>query len=423
MINFPIHRFTPQLLHFRLYLIQMVNDTFGLSKSMASELESRFGNSSPETINTLDQETIEELLDVDGSIPYFFYVFSSSPDIQHPLLQALNEEYFQTSNPLLYELPTLYTGIEQVTFDRDGLIIVSSYMNQIFSLYRSDGTFLLGPCHDLDLGAQGRILSRSSANSTWEHHIFDGIELTLIKRSRDLTWEDDFPYLSRRDSIPQMFSTAAEYEEYYPSLHPNNNDEVASLLKENPNAWRVLKEFYRNDKDLAMLAVQSNKLAFTFLSKLLQNDRSFALNLLSELKEPGHLYNYLPPALQNEKDIIMLCYKEHPNALFHLEEIDDKEILRNVFQNELNWGAGKYLKLATPAIRGDKLFLLELATYSADLLNFVTPELAADEAFVQQVRTLYEEAEKERSRRFWGDEPPKLFRSDLSEEDLEDLPF
>jgi hypothetical protein len=410
MINLPIHRFTPQLIHLRLYLIQLVNDRFGLSESMADKLVSGFGSSSPESINTLDQATIENLLD--GFIPEYFYVFSFSPDIQHPLLQALNEECFQSSNPLLYELPKLYTGIEQVSFDLDGLIIVNWYMAQIYSLHRSDGTLLLGPCHDLDLGAEGHILSRSSADPVWEHHIFDGIRVTRIKQSGDVLWEDDFPYLSGRDSIPQMFSTAAEYAECYPTLHPNSNDEVASLLNVNQNAWRVLKQFYKNDNNLAIKAVQSNKLAFTFLSISLQNDRTFVLNLLRELEEPGHLYSYLPLALQNENDIIILCYNEHPNALLHLKEIDDEEILRNVFQNESYYRKGKFLKLATPAIRGDIPFLLELAAYSDDILDFVTPELAADEAFVQQVKTIYQEAESERNRIIWGGDIPNL-----------DLPF
>ena len=296
-------------------------------------------------------------------------------------------------------------------------------MNQIYSLYRSDGTFLLGPCHDLELGAKGYILSRSSSDSVWEHHIFDGIGLTLIKRSGHLTWEDVFPYLSTRDSIPQMFTIPEEYVEFYPSLHGVNHDEVASLFNINPNAWRVLKEFYRSDKNLAILAIQSNKLAFTFLSNSLQNDRFFVLELLRELKEPGYLYSYLSSDLQKDKDVILLCYKECPEALVRLGVIDDKEILRHVFQNELNYSPEKYLELATPAIRGDKPFLLELAPYSAGLINFVNSELTKDAVFVQQVKTLYEEAEKERSRQLWGDKPHDLFSSKLSNEELDDLPF
>jgi hypothetical protein len=295
-------------------------------------------------------------------------------------------------------------------------------MNQIYSLYQADGTFLLGPCHDLDFGANGHLLSRGSEDPIWERHVFDGYGLTLIKCSGHLTWEDNFPYLSKRDSITQMFNTTAEYAEYYPSLHPANHNEVASLLNKNPNAWRVLKEFYQKDENLAILAVQSNKLAFTFLSNSLQNNKSFILHLLSELKEPGYLYSYLPSDLQKDKDIIMLCYIEWPDALFRLGEIDDKEILRHVFQNELIYYPEEYLELATSAIRGDKSFLLELAPYNAGLLNFVTPGLAADEAFVQQIKTLYEEAEKERRRQLWGDNPPKWDTSDLPE-DPNDLPF
>lgn len=421
MIDFPIHRFTPQLIHLRLYIIQILNDTFGLSESMADKLESRFGNSSPETINVLDYETIEGLLD--GFVPDFFYVFSTSVNIQHPLLKNLNEKDLLSSNPFLSELPILYTGIEQVTFDRDGLIVLSLYMSQIYSLFRSDGTFLLGPCHDLNLGARGKILSRSSLDMIWEHHIFDGIGLTLIKQSGHLTWEDDFPYITNRDSIPQMYITTSEYQECYPSLYIENPDEVASSLKENPNAWRVLKEFYRKDKKLAAIAVQSNKLAFTFLSNSLQKDRSFVLDLLSELKEPGYLFSYLPTDLINDKEIIILCYKEWPDALFHLEVIEDKEILRDVFKNYLSYEPEKYLKLTTPSICNDKPFLLELAHYSDGILNFVNPELAADDEFIKQVKNTFEEAENLRKRQLWGNDLPNLLKSDISNEELDNLPF
>jgi hypothetical protein len=378
----------------------MSNDNFELSESLNDELATRFGNYTPETIASLKRESIDDILN--GYIPEFFYVFSNTSDKKIKLLNSLGKDDLVSTNSLIYDLPKLFTDIEQVAFIGDGLVVLSSYMNQIYYLYKSDGTFLLGPCHDLELGAKGKILSRNSSDLIWEYHSFDGSLLKIEKQSGELIPENHFPFISNRDSIPQMHYTLDEYLERYPPLHPINNNEVEVMLKENPNAWRVLTKFYQCDINLAKLAVNSNSLAFTFLSTSLQNNRSFVLNFLSEKEKLCDLYRFLPSDLKKDKEIIMLIYKECPSALLNLELIENKDILRYVFKTELNNSPEKYLKIATPTILNDKSFLLELAPYSSELLNFINPVLLKDTRFVQRVKNLYELAEIERNRQLWG---------------------
>jgi hypothetical protein len=297
MINFPIHRFTPRLIDLRLYVYQMANDTFGLSESLCEQLEDTFGSSSLETIDALGIDDIRELLD--EYVPVYLFVWSSAPDVQHEQLQQLPENQLLSELVEIDQLPILYTGIEQVSFDRDGLIVLSSYMSQIYTLFRADGTELLGPCHDLDLGMQGRVLSRSSSDIIWELYIFDGIQLNLLKQTGPLSWEDRFPHLSNRDRIPQMFEDQNSYKEFYPDLHPENAAHAAALLSENPYAWLVLKDQYKDDAWLAFEAVKANVLAFTFLSARLREDETFIQSLLPVIDQPSLLLFYLSPELQS----------------------------------------------------------------------------------------------------------------------------
>ena len=296
MINFPIHRFTPRLIDLRLYVYQMANDTFGLSEFLCEKMEARFGSSSVETMDALGIEDIRELLD--DYVPAYLFVCSSAPDVQHVQLQQLKENQLLSELEEIDELPVMYTDIEQVSFDRDGLIVLSSYMSQIYTLFRADGTELLGPCHDLDLGMQGRVLSRSSSDIIWELYIFDGIQLNLLKQTGPLSWDDRFPYLSNRDIIPQMVEDQNSYKEFYPELHVENKAQVAALLSANPHVWRVLKDHYKDDALLAIEAVKSNVLAFTFLSARLREDETFIQSLLPVLEHPSGLLFYLSPELQ-----------------------------------------------------------------------------------------------------------------------------
>ena len=96
-----------------------------------------------------------------------------------------------------------------------------------------------------------------------------------------------------------MFEDQNSYKEFYPDLHPENAAHAAALLSENPYAWLVLKDQYKDDAWLAFEAVKANVLAFTFLSARLREDETFIQSLLPVIDQPSLLLFYLSPELQS----------------------------------------------------------------------------------------------------------------------------
>jgi hypothetical protein len=402
MIDFPIHRFQPRLIDLRLYAYQMASDTFGLSDDVCDLIREKCGEVSVEAIDALDREGLHEVLE--DRMPDTLFVFSTHAAEQHPLLRDLAPEHRLVD--LLNQagsregLPVLYTGIQQVSFDRDGMVVMISYLNQIYTLCRPDGRPLTGRCHDLDIGMQGRVLSRSSADPVWEYHLFDGYLMNEMDNT-SLAMEWEFPHIGDRDLIPQMFDDTEAYQRHYPHLDPRDAEATVLYLQNDPHAWRVLGDRYRDDPELAMEAVNSNLVAYTKLSRRLREDREFTLRLLDSLEEPGRLYPYLNDDWQRDREIVMKCYVQCQGALRRIGVIQDREIFRTLFREALRFDTANYLDLADESIRADRDFILELAAYDWQVILHSIPENYTDIQFVEQVVARYQKAEAERRPSGW----------------------
>ena len=408
MIDIPIHRYRPRLIDLRLYVYQMASDRFGLSDDMGDLIRERCGEFSVRAIDGLNEDGLREMLG--DRIPDSLFVFSTSAKEQHPLLKDLDSGHALAD--LLRkadsggELPVLYTGIKQASFDRDGMVVMISYLDQIYTLCRRDGKPLTGRCHDLDIGMQGRVLSRSSADPVWEYHLYDGYLMNALETGMpDMEWE--FPDIRDRDLIPQMFDEPTEFEQHYPDIQPLDREGTVLFLQNDPHAWRVLGKYYQDEPELAIAAVSSNLVAYTKLSRRLRDDRDFTLSLLDQLEEPGRLYPYLKDALQRDREIVDKCYLYCPGALRRIGVIQDREIFRKLFREALRFDSSSYLELADESIRADRDFILELASYDWGVILHSTPENYTDIHFVEQVVSVYLAAEAERRPSGWeGDDLP-----------------
>lgn len=402
MIEFPIHRFQPRLIDLRLYAYQMASDTFGLSDDVCDLIREKCGEVSVQAIDALDREGLHQVLE--DRMPETLFVFSTHASEQHPLLRDL--EPVASLADLLRkagsdeDLPILYTGIQQVSFDRDGMVVMISYLDQIYTLCRRDGKPLTGRCHDLDIGMQGRVLSRSSSDPIWEYHLYDGYLMNELDiTSVAMEWE--FPFIGDRDLIPQMFDDNGEYEQHYPVVNPRDAEATVFYLQNDTHAWRVLADRYRDDPDLAIEAVSANPVAYTNLSRRLREDREFTLRLLDRLEEPGRLYPYFIDDWQRDREIVMKCYLQCPGALRRIGVIQDREIFRNLFRDGLRFDTASYLDLADVSIRANRDFILELAGYDWQVILHTTPENYTDIHFVEQVVAGHLRAEAERRPNGW----------------------
>lgn len=203
-------------------------------------------------------------------------------------------------------LPVLYTGLYQVSFENDGLLIMEKYKTQIYNCCLPSGESLLGDCHDCELGYNGLILYRGSSDSDIcdELLIWNGAELEEHQTFWPTERPDVFPSLGSRDLIPEMLTESEHIIDYYPELEYESVEDVCQLLANFSGSFRVLVNEYSNNQELALVAVQSNILAFTFLSEDLRQNISFIKRLFEHLTEPFELYNYLDEEIRKDRQII-----------------------------------------------------------------------------------------------------------------------
>ena len=107
------------------------------------------------------------------------------------------------------EFPEMFTDIKEMSYDM-GLLVLSLYGQQHYVLYGFSGELLHGPCHDLNLLANGKFISRFlpdiepqgfclyQIDEKKEH--LDGFEITLIKNYGDMPSEPIFDsYFAREE--------------------------------------------------------------------------------------------------------------------------------------------------------------------------------------------------------------------------------
>lgn len=414
MKKLPIIKFSPQLIHLRIYLYQLLEESFGLSEGIRDELINNFGGDSPEIIDALTTEDLTLALTWDY-FPESLFVFKeefnnlpaiitdiSSNDSLCCLLDkcSLNE----------VDLPVLYTGINQVSFENDGLLVMEKYKSQIYNCCLPSGKDLLGNCHDCELGYNGLIYYRGSSDSDIYYVLskWNGTELEEFGTFWPTESPDVFPSLGSRDLIPEMLTESEHIIDYYPEVEYESVEDLYQLLANFSGSFRVLVHEYSNNQELALAAVQSNILAFTFLSEDLRQNISFIKRLFGHFPEPFELYNYLDEDVRKDREIISYVYRKYPRSLEHLDLIEDGQMIVNLF-NDGFYDAGKYINLLSNTLKNDHEFLLNLAKINWRKLLEHSPELYTNKEFVKKlINVVSENIESEKRQMVSKENKPSL---------------
>ena len=287
MIKFPLVKRVPTLNDLKRYLYQAIHSDLGLADQLSKVMDQEHGGHDAVTIGGLSDVEIRRVLQEPGLVgdllPEIIHEFVTDTEgVEGPSLLGIAAG---NGTPL-------YTGIMGISFDEGGLVVMQSFCSQVYSLHDTSGNDLVGNCHDLELGADGQVLIRSSdPNGIWSWMVIeDGILRERDLSGTDLTI-DDFPSIHGRDMVPPMLDAPAEIHSYYPSVMIEQREDVVAALRHDANAFRVLRAHYRNDEELATHAVRSNSVAFSLLSEELRNDEPFLLRLAGSV--PGLELHYL----------------------------------------------------------------------------------------------------------------------------------
>jgi hypothetical protein len=313
--------------------------------------------------------------------------------------------YFDDGNCIeesheIKDFPILFTGLKQTTFELGGLFVLEKYNHQHYELYDFYGNSLLGaPCHDLDLLANGKFVSRLLPGlapqgfclyqaSFKKEHVDDSqsqVEVSFIKNYGDLPsgsmhvlhigGRDEFdPERVCDDQFSQITSKVAAIK----MLNKCGNKEVTSMS---------MRPWYVQDAEVAILAIKKNPLAYTLLDeKIRKNERVIQALLQSACDVNSYIVEYkINPAdylpietiggLIKHSKINMNCLpgdlQKNP-TLLHIAAEHDKYFL-------------KFTELLAPQLLSDKELMLLAARNEADIFNRVSSEMLEDRQWVSSV--------------------------------------
>lgn len=146
-----------------------------------------------------------------------------------------------------------------------------------------------------------------------------------------------------------------EYLDKIKNLQKFNNDNIVSILKKDGLQLEYANNQIQDNKEIALIAINSNPYAFKFVSKRLKNDKDFVLQVL---QKDGELYCYVGEECAKDLEVIKSAIY---NTNYHYDIIekiiddgnndiicDNKEIVKMIVSS-----TGSYLENASEKLRDD----------------------------------------------------------------------
>lgn len=295
----------------RAYLFQALNSTFGFVEELENNeilIE--------KSINDLTIEDMIIIFDDSQIINFDFYYFSDN------LTEFDSIEY--------ESFPKLFTNLVEVSFDNGGLVVLECFFNQIYELYTATGKFIEGPCHDLNLLADGNYISRSSNNrhGGWELNQYDPKNQVVktIVRYGDLELpSESLQMIYNRDqiNIPNESTNKTESARIENFNTPVNKLEAKEIINNHETNWICSPElacYYWNDKELAIEAIHKDILAYTLLTDELKMNTEVAKALINN---ENNGIPYVKNELLNNQEIIQAITKQKSKASFSNQNQED----------------------------------------------------------------------------------------------------
>lgn len=389
MIDFPLISIAPTPNVLKAYLYQIINSFFGFSQDLIEDIvrlkaELNVNDVNTWHLNTFSDEELETILSTHDLIPSRFFYFLQQGEMMNIAQQQITLVHEETD---YRDYPELFTDIHQVSFDKNGLIVMELFNQQVYKLFNHMGEELISYCSDLLLGVGGGVLCRFSDNVMWQLVSYNGhiLEWNTSEMFGPIDDPADFPDLKDRDQIPQM----SNFDENYLLIARENqtieHDRLLELLAENKQNYRYLSAHYANDLALAEEAVKKNKLAFTLLSNELQHHEEFIDRLLSNTLIDKKLYNYLPLEFKQNESFVLKCIESNPDIIKKLQPIHSKDVLLNAIEMD----SGRVLQYASTELKADEDCIKMAMRKNWHTIRYMSVELLKNEEFFTSLLNWY----------------------------------
>mmetsp|Transcript_7544 Transcript_7544/g.16624 ORF Transcript_7544/g.16624 Transcript_7544/m.16624 type:complete len:336 (-) Transcript_7544:8-1015(-) len=140
---------------------------------------------------------------------------------------------------------------------------------------------------------------------------------------------------------------------------------------------------FQDDRDIVLAAVRQDWRAIEFASERLQHDRHIMLEAVSQ-RWGGEALQYAPSHLRGDRDLAATAVKQDGQALQYVSDMlrADREIVLAAITHH-----GSAMEHASLELRGDRDLVRAAVQLPAGFpaLEFISPELQADEDFLQEV--------------------------------------
>ncbi len=375
MIEFSIVRTKPSLKILRAYLYQLINSDFVLAQEIIKILKNKhkfYGNNCKSwNLKLLKISDLKNLLQQTGVLPREFFYFESNS-----FSKIENLEDFRI-------FPEIYSKVQEVSFDKGGLIVMQFFNCQIYKLFDNKGKEITDYCHDLELGINGKVLLRyvNDTSGYWRLYKFTGKGFNKFEKFfSSFDSPSDFPLIKKRDLIPEMF-----YSKKIPAIFQEykklSKEQVIIEINKNEYNYRYLSKYYRNDSELAKVAINQSKYAFLSLSQRLKKNKEFVIEVLKANNKNTAIYPYLNNTLKKDEDIVALCLSFNPKIISNIRPISNRELLIRA----INLYSLHLFEYASFNLKKDKKLILEFACKDWRILRYVPENLLLDICFINQV--------------------------------------
>lgn len=270
-----------------------------------------------------DEEVLDKLTHKEaGLLPDFFFWFGADD------LKGMDD---------FRHFPELFTAIEAVSFDKGGLIVLSQGKGRK-KLFTSQGDPLTEFVENISLGIMG--LLRNSIHDEergegWdEFFLFDGQSLKLLdtyhygalqkmsgekgERFNDMYsdpyyFPEDVSSLGPRDVIEDMLPKGEKLATAFDISQVVTEQQMDEELQHNPHTEIFFRDQYADNKKLAAIVLKHKPIAYSCLSRKLQNDRNFIIEVIKKNKL-YELYPFLRRKLREDMEIAALCKPFGPDG-------------------------------------------------------------------------------------------------------------
>jgi hypothetical protein len=381
MIDFNLARKEPNSLEIRAYLYQILTDGFGLSKNLREDFKKELpfldDNVSNWDLNTISETDLKRIYGEEYLPKEIFYF---KKEYNHDSILQIDYKAF----------PQIFTRVCDVSFDKGGLLVVELYSSQIYLLFDTNGKCLYDHCNDLRLGANGKAMLRTTESCFWELMQYNGEYLERIDFFGPFDEPRDFPDITGRDIIPEMLPVGTFNKNNYDLSKTMTNEEVKMELKNQSESYHFLQKYYSDNEKLALLAVNSNLYAFTFLSERLQDDKVFVTKLITAKKENQRLYDFLNDELKADIEIVKFCITANPGIIRNIAPVSDRELMEEALKDHVF-----NLEYASDDLKADKKLVLGLVKKDWRVLRDASKVLLSDSVFIAEAILCFNDNQEE----------------------------